>query len=102
MDTQHQIVEPLLREPVTPDLPAWSRMLRERREAAGLTRAGLAARAGISETTIKNLETGRHPPTRSSLLRLLSVPELRLDSSDTAGGLGAEPLPPTLAKDSEG
>src|SRR5437588_776306 len=54
-----------------PDLPRdWGRLLRQRREAVGLTRTHLAKLAGISEATMRNLETGRRPPTRHVLTRL--------------------------------
>ncbi|MCS6915161.1 MAG: L-histidine N(alpha)-methyltransferase [Myxococcales bacterium] len=83
---------PVLREEAEDELTRWSQLLRERREQAGLTRAELAARAGLSETTIKNLETGRQPPTRASLMRLLAVAELRLGSENLPG----------VGRDSEG
>lgn len=49
--------------------------LRARREAAGLTRAQVARLTGLSELTIRNLESGRHPPTPRVLARLRSVPK---------------------------
>ncbi len=56
-----------------------ARLLRQRREAAHLSRATLAVRAGLSESTLKNLESGRHLPTRSTLYQLCAVPDLHLD-----------------------
>ncbi|GAB4587243.1 helix-turn-helix domain-containing protein [Nocardia sp. IFM 10818] len=41
--------------------------LRERREHAGLTRAELARRAGVSEALIQKLEQGTRPPTATAL-----------------------------------
>lgn len=62
-------------------LKAWGADLEQRRKAAGLTRKVLADRAGISESTLRNVETGRRPPTRMTLMHLQSVPELRIDPS---------------------
>jgi transcriptional regulator with XRE-family HTH domain len=53
--------------------------LRERREAAGMSRAELARRSGVSQTTIRNLEQLRQPLSERTLLRLLSVIELGMD-----------------------
>ncbi len=54
-------------------LGAW---LRTYREAQGLSRAELARLVGLSKGSAKNLELGRHWPTRAtvSLLRGLPVP----------------------------
>ena len=60
------------------DLRAWGSLLRRRREAAGLTRAQLAVLAGVADSTIRNIETGRHAPTRTIALRLQAVPALKL------------------------
>ena len=62
-------------------LKAWGADLEQRRKAAGLTRKVLAERAGISESTLRNVETGRRPPTRTTIMHLQSVPELRIDPS---------------------
>ena len=62
------------------DLRAWGRRLRLRREEAGLTRAQLAALAGVADSTIRNLETGRHKPTRPIVMRLQAVPALGMPS----------------------
>lgn len=64
------------------DLAAWARFLRQKRQASGLSRAQLARRSGLSESTLKNLEIGRHAPTTTTLLHLLAVPELKLEWSD--------------------
>ncbi len=44
-----------------------------------MTRATLAARAGVSESTLKNLEAGRHHATHTTLSLLCAVPELQLE-----------------------
>jgi transcriptional regulator with XRE-family HTH domain len=62
-------------------LKEWGADLVERRRAAGLSRAVLAERAGISESTLRNVETGRRVPTRTTIMHLQSVPELRIDPS---------------------
>src|SRR5262245_29677327 len=40
---------------VTPEMAAWGRLLRERREGARLTRAQLAVLAGVADSTIRNI-----------------------------------------------
>lgn len=55
--------------------------LRQRREQAGLTRRQLGSMAGVADSTIRNFETGRHRPTRSTLRRIVAVPALRTLSS---------------------
>lgn len=54
------------------------RDLRARRERAGLSRGTLGRISGIADSTIRNLETGRHRPSSSTMQRLSSVPALRL------------------------
>jgi transcriptional regulator with XRE-family HTH domain len=73
-------------------LVLWARTLRERRETAGLSRAQLAERTGLSPGTIKNLEHGRNLPTRDSLLRLAAVPELGPEIADLFGRAALAPL----------
>ena len=60
-------------------------LLRDRRNAAKLSRLALAHRAKISDATIKFIETARHPPSRSTLIRLLAVAELHLTWTDVPG-----------------
>lgn len=72
----------------------WGRAMRERREAAGLSQAELARRAGISEGTIKRIENAGHQPSRDTLLRLLAVPELRLQEVQIPDVLGAGNVAP--------
>ncbi|MFO0572729.1 MAG: helix-turn-helix transcriptional regulator [Polyangia bacterium] len=59
-------------------------LVRLRREAAGLSRAKLARRTHISEASLKLLESGRHCPSRFTLLRLLQARELGLCWEDVA------------------
>ena len=69
-------------------LPQWQRfgaLLRDRRNAAKLSRLALAQRAQVSDATIKFIETARHPASRSTLLRLRSVAELHLSWADVPG-----------------
>ena len=60
-------------------------LLRDRRNAAKLSRLALAHRANVSDSTIKFIETARHPPSRSTLIRLLSVAELHLTWAEVPG-----------------
>ena len=57
-------------------------LLSERRTMAGLSPARLAELAGLPESALCNIESGRALPTQLSLLHLLSVPELKLEVSD--------------------
>ena len=74
-------------------------LLRDRRNTAKLSRLALAQRAQISDATIKFIETARHPPSRATLLRLLSVAELHLTWAEVPGqheppaGTQAIPVP---------
>lgn len=47
--------------------------LRKRRAEAGLSRAALALRCGVSESTIRNIETGRHLPTAQTLAAIAAI-----------------------------
>ncbi len=57
-------------------------MVRGRREVARLTRSTLALRAGVSASTLKNLEAGKHTPSRTTLMQLCAVSELKLNMYD--------------------
>lgn len=74
-------------------LREWGARLRTRREAGGLTRDQLARLAGVADSTIRNLETGRHRPTRQILMRLQSVPDLGIPSpvADPSAALATSP-----------
>ena len=65
--------------------------LRQRREAADLTREQLCTLAGISHATVRNIETGRHRPTARILRRLVAVPALRLSETCDLGGKDSPP-----------
>ena len=57
-------------------------LLRQHREDAGLTQLQLAQFAGLSLSLIRKLEQGSTHPTRSALLALCSVAELKLLPSE--------------------
>jgi transcriptional regulator with XRE-family HTH domain len=57
--------------PTTDDPASIADELRERRLRAGLTQAELAARAGVSITSVQHAEQGRPPRSRSHALRLV-------------------------------
>jgi transcriptional regulator with XRE-family HTH domain len=69
------------------DFRQWGLRLRQRREEAGLTRAQLAHLAGVADSTIRNLETGRHKPTRPIVMRLQAVPELGMPAGSPLASL---------------
>ena len=70
----------------------FGRLLRDKRNQAGLSRLQLARKAKVSDATIKFIETARHPPSRATLLRLVGVAELGLRWADTPGySVGAMP-----------
>jgi len=56
---------------------------RARREAARLTRAELATRAGIADSTLRNVETNRHRATAAVRRRLVSALEALDDAEAT-------------------
>jgi len=68
----------------------FGRLLRDKRNAAGLSRVQLARRAKLSDATVKFTETARHPPSRATLIRLIGVSELKLRWADVPG----HPAPP--------
>jgi len=63
----------------------FGRLLRDKRNAAGLSRVQLARRAKLSDATVKFTETARHPPSRATLIRLIGVSELELRWADVPG-----------------
>lgn len=65
-----------------PAYVAFARLLRERREQAGLSRHRLAELAKLSESTVRNLETARVIPLRHTLEILRAVEPLRLTLDD--------------------
>ena len=70
----------------------FGRLLRDKRNAAGLSRVQLARRAKLSDATVKFTETARHPPSRATLIRLIGVSELKLRWADVPG----HPVPPSV------
>lgn len=68
-------------------------LVRLRREIAGLSRIKVAKRARIAEATLKLLENG-HRPSRSTLLRVVNLPELKLTWEEVAPLYGEALLPP--------
>jgi len=66
-------------------LQDFGRLLRDKRNQAGLSRLQLARKAKLSDATIKFIETARHPPSRATLLRLVGVAELGLRWAETPG-----------------
>ena len=68
--------------------PQWQqfgRLVKDKRHAAGLSRMQLARKAKLSDSTIKFLETARHPPSRATLIRLVETAELKLRWADVPG-----------------
>ncbi|MBF6134679.1 helix-turn-helix transcriptional regulator [Nocardia otitidiscaviarum] len=61
--------------------------LRERRAAAGLTRAELARRAGISEGLIQKLEQGTRPPTSTALGALFDALDVPINYREYAANV---------------
>ncbi len=76
----------------------FGRLLRDKRNAAGLSRVDLARRAKISDATIKFIETARHPPSRATLIRLIGVSDLKLRWPDIPGH-PESPAPESLPSD---
>lgn len=62
----------------------FGKLLKDRRLSARLSRAALGKKTGLSEATIKFIETARTRPTRGTLLRLMAVEELQLTWADLA------------------
>lgn len=70
-------------------LRAFGKKLRDRRNAAGLSRVALGRKAKLSDATIKFIETAKYAMSRSTFLRLLNVEELGLcweDGRPIVGG----------------
>lgn len=71
-------------------LQEFGKLLRDKRNKAGFSRVHLARKAKLSAATIKFIETAKHPPSRATLIRLISVEELHLTWDDVPG----QPVPP--------
>jgi transcriptional regulator with XRE-family HTH domain len=74
-----------------------SATLRAARQNAGLSQAGLAARAGTSQATISAYESGRKTPSIATLERLLAATGARLTVATGRAG-AVEPAPAELAR----
>ena len=83
------------------ELKEFGRLLRDRRTAAGFSRLELARKARLSDATIKFTETARQPPSRTTLIRLIGVDELRLSWNETPGQMSA-PAPPSTCAPPDG
>ena len=73
----------------------WGRLLRQAREAAGLSQQTLAAQAGLDVSYISRLERGSRRPRRQALLRLaaaLQITGAELEDWLTACDLAPMPL----------
>lgn len=81
-------------QPVPARLGTFADLLRQRRDASGLTQADLVRLTGLSISTVKGLEAGRQVPSRTTLLQLLSVRELGLRTEELQTGRSAQPWQP--------
>lgn len=50
-----------------------TQLLRERREAAGLSQGELAAKTGVHQTAVSHWESGRHQSGARTILRVLRL-----------------------------
>jgi putative transcriptional regulator len=62
-----------------PDHPALTTVLREYRQAAGLTQADLAGMVSVSRKTINTIENGVFAPTAALALKLARALECRVE-----------------------
>ena len=80
---------------------SFGRHLRTLRQEAGVSRAALARRAGVSVSTLRHWENGRGFPSMAAFLRLaeaLGVPAERLaEGVDDPAGEATEP-PETMRR----
>ncbi len=86
--------------PLPAPVPCWpgAALLQQRRLAAGLSQSGLAAAAGLSRTTVSNLENGDHPnPHYRSLAALANTLHLDLvallTGDEVSAAWSGEPYP---------
>ena len=74
--SDEQLAPPVPVEPIPPGVP-WPEVLkaiRAHRERMGIPRAALAVSRGLADSTLRNLETGRHLPTGHTWQRLANDP----------------------------
>ena len=81
--------------PTLRQLQEFGRLLRDKRNAAGFSRVQLARKAKTSDATIKFIETARHPPSRATLIRLISVEALKLSWGEVPGTFPPPAAEPT-------
>jgi predicted transcriptional regulator len=62
-----------------------ARLLRHARKRAGLTQRALAAKAGVAQSYVARVESGRTDPTVSSLSKLLRACETTLEALPGSG-----------------
>jgi predicted transcriptional regulator len=62
-----------------------ARLLRHARKRAGITQRALAAKAGVAQSYVARVESGRVDPTVSSLSRLLRACETTLEALPGSG-----------------
>ncbi len=76
-------------------------LLKDRRNKAHLSRRELGTLAGVSDATIKFIETARHPPSRGTCQRLVAVGALKLTWADVEklGYVGKRPDDPASESD---
>lgn len=75
------------------------RLLRDRRERAGLSRKELGRLARLSDSTIKFIEKGLHAPRSETCQRLLGVAALALSAGDLEAGAGSPQDPGTRCQE---
>lgn len=71
--------------------------LRELRKARNLTQTGLAAKCGLANTTICDIEAGRIAPSLGSLERLASALGVSVDQFFSAPNYGSSVSRPEIA-----
>lgn len=76
-------------------------LLKDRREARGMTQAGLAAKSGIPIGTLRNYEQGIRVPTLAAAAKLAKALGIPLDQFARCDGLADEPEPPRRGRKSK-
>lgn len=83
--------------PMPPSPDSLGQAIRKARHQAGLSRGRLAQLAGLSESTLKNVETGRHQLSAATIKHLLQVKALGLAPEIFVGLVAARPPVPLNA-----
>src|SRR5215210_5990817 len=76
-------------------------LVRRARRAADLSQRGLAARLGVSQSTVARWETGQSSPTLSLVEQMLALSGLRLEMTD-ADGVSVAPMREDAPRDRAG